>query len=163
ADSLYRPIAKRARTPITADTGTANQHADEAEQHAAGEEGEEDPEGVEPHLSADQVRSQHIVVQQLADGEDAEPDGDGSPVRPELDRGHAERDSGAPEGPQIRHERHRAGRETDQQARLEPDEGERDRVVDGERGTYDGRPTSESFQHRIDGARLRTDGVHVLV
>jgi len=44
-----------------------------------------------------------------------------------------------------------------------PDDGERDRVVDGERSTHDGRPAREPCQYRIDSTRLRTDGVRVLV
>src|SRR5262249_25581839 len=126
--------------------------ADEAEQVAEGEHREDDPDRMQPDALADQLGRDDVALDELAEQEDRDYADDPLPVGPELRDRHARADHQPGERADIGHEGDQAGDDADQQCKMQPDEPERDRIVEAEEQANDQLPAHKAGDRSVNVA-----------
>ena len=123
------------------------QHAGEAEQLSEREEREDHGERMQPDAIADEIRHQHVRLEQLADAVHGEHGEESGPARPLQQRGeNAEHEPQAE--PDVRNEHQQTGQDADRQRTFQAGQPQRDRVVDGEHEHHHQLAAQEFGQHR---------------
>ena len=153
------PVLRQREPHQHADNGGRRhrqQHADEAEQRAAGKQREHDPDRMQVDAIADQLGRQKVAFDELTRREDGGDQGD-RVQRVELRDGEAHADDEADQHAEIGNEGHQARGQPDDQPEVEPDERQADAVEQAEQQANGELPAKEAGQRLVDQTRLLAD------
>ena len=139
-------------TDQDADNGgdrNGDHQSEEAEQNPAGEQGEHNPDRMQPDVVADQFRSEEVAFEKLSDHKD----GGHAYNRHQavkLGKGQRHADDEAGDGADIRDKGNDPGQKTDQQAQVQPCQVQADGVKAAEDDAYAQLSADEAGQCAVD-------------